>query len=78
MRQENFKKSCESMNNHEFRSPASTFQWCFYGGNCVGIVSGSQSDRAGPADTVTFTSLRKGITRYYTLFRLLKTSVVKV
>jgi hypothetical protein len=31
------KKSCASIENHEFWSPGSTFQWCFYGGSYIGI-----------------------------------------
>ncbi len=51
------------MENHEFWSPGSTFQWRFYGGNYIGIFWGS-SIGLGRADVeVTFTRLPKASTR---------------
>ena len=60
------------MENHDFWSPASTFQWCFYGGNYIGISWGLPTELARPDGVVTFTRLCKASTRYYALFRLLR------
>ena len=47
------KKCCTSMENHQFWSPGSTFQWCFYGGNYIGIFWGLPIELARPDGTVT-------------------------
>jgi hypothetical protein len=78
--QENFKKKVaqDYKINHEFWSPASTFQWCFYGGNYMGIFWGSPIGLDIPDGAVIFTSLRKASSiRYDALSRLLRASVVQ-
>jgi hypothetical protein len=47
------------MENHEFWSPARTFQRCFYGGNYIGILWGLSIELARPDGAVTFTRLHK-------------------
>ena len=71
------KKCCASMKKHEFWSPASTFQWCFYGGNYIGIFWGSSIELDRPDGEATFSRLHKASTRYYALFRLLRASAVQ-
>ena len=75
--QENFKKMLRKYENHEFWSPGITFQWRFYGGNYIGISWGLPIELDRPDGVVTFTSLRKSSTRYYSLFRLLRLSTVQ-
>ena len=65
------------MQKHDFWSPGSTFQWRFYGGNYIGISWGLPTELARPDGVVTFTSLRRAITRYYALFRLLRASAIQ-
>ena len=65
------------MENHEFWSPASTFQWCFYGGNNIGIFWGPPIDLGRPDGAVTFTRFPRASTRYYELFRLLRALAVQ-
>ena len=71
------KKCCASMKKHEFWLPASTFQWCFYGGNYIGIFWGSSTELGRPDGMVTFTRLHRASTRYYALFRPLRASAVQ-
>jgi hypothetical protein len=65
------------MKNHEFWSSGGTFQWRFYGGDYIGIYQGFSIELERPDGVVTFTSLRKSSTRYYSLFRLLRLSAVQ-
>jgi hypothetical protein len=65
------------MENHEFWSPSSTFQWCFYGGNYIGIFWGSPIELDLPDGMVIFTRSHEANTRYYALFRLLGASCPK-
>jgi hypothetical protein len=71
------KKCWASMKDHEFWSPASTFQWRFYGGNYIGIFWGSSIGLGRADGELTFTRLPRASTRYYALFRLLRASVVQ-
>ena len=59
------KKGCARLQNHNFWSPATTFQWCFYGGNYIGIFWGSTIELARPDGALTFTRLCKASTGYY-------------
>ena len=65
------------MENHELWSPGSTFQWCFYGGNYIGIFWGLPIELARPDGEVAFTRLCRASTCYYALFRLLRASAVQ-
>ena len=66
------------MENYEFWSPSSTFQWCFHGGNYIGIFWGLQIDLARPDGEATFTRLPEASTHYYALIRLLKAKKYRV
>ena len=56
------KKSCTNTENQEFRSPDSTFQLSFYGGNYTGSFWGLPIELARPDGAVTFTRLCKAST----------------